>query len=76
MNTEFSIWKVARIPAPAPYARTAAASYSLPSTPNVNVESFSVGAAKSTAKTLEVLMSWKESPVAVVDEPSKTNAPY
>ena len=65
-----------RIPAPASYARTAAASYPRPSSPNVKVESEIVGAAKSIAITFDVLMFEKARLSNVADEPSNTKAPY
>ena len=76
VNVEPVMVKAERIPAPASYARTAAASYPRPSSPRVNVESRIVGAAKSSAMMFDVLMFEKARLSTTAEEPSKTSVPY
>ena len=76
MNVDPVMVKAERIPAPASYARTAAASYPRPSSPIVNVESRMVGAAKSRAMMFDVLMFENAKLSAVAEEPSKISVPY
>ena len=76
VNVDPVMVRAERIPAPASYARTAAASYPRPSSPMVNVESRMVGAAKSRAMTFDVLIFVNARLSAFVDEPSKIRAPY